>query len=174
MRYTLGSLAIVATLALPVGQAASKSTTSGSALAMLHDVAGRARHIALDAGDLDSVERNQQVLEASFLRDFELIKDEINHAGSELRQLETERASLEPWQRHALDRIEPLFASMARDETHLIEFYNEHHPYLVDPEFKSSIDQLYQESGEAATILTNYLKLAKLHDAERRLAPLAS
>ncbi len=169
MKNRLLAFASAALLAasLPVLCAERKSAGRDDAL-LLRDVADQAHRIANVSGQLQALRTAPGELRATYIADFSATRDDINIAGKELRQLDADRAALQPWQRRALDRVEPLFVSMAGNGTKLIQFYNQHWPNLLDPAFKQLVNRLRADSSQAATLLDNYFKLAKARQSERR------
>jgi len=156
-------------LTASAGSAKAKDPAS-EARATLREVAQEAHQIRANTGEMEMLDRGSSRLSASYVADFEVVKEDVNRAGKQFRALEAERASLEPWEQHALDRVEPLFASIAQSETKAIEFYNEHRPNLTDPAFKGYLEQIDKDSHRAAQILDEYFKLAKARQVESRLS----
>lgn len=168
MTTRLLNMTAAALLASGVALAGAK-TSNQPAMQLLQDVERNTRRIVVHADEMNSLERNQPFPEASFSFDFSRIKDDVNQAGATLRELEAQRATLQPWEKHALDQVEPLLASVASNESKVIQFYNEHRPYLTNPEFNGYVANIYQDSDRADKILSEYLRLAKLRSEEHRL-----
>lgn len=159
--------AALLTASLSVLNAGQKHGSRDDAM-LLRDVADEAHSIANISGQLQTLSPAADELRATYLADFAATRDDINTAGKELRRLESERASLEPWEQQALDQVEPLFVSLAKNGTKLIEIYNEHRPYLQDPNYKQLVNQVRADSSQAARLLDNYFKLEKARKSEQR------
>lgn len=157
-------LTVSASLPVAASRKDSRADTT-----LLRDVALEAHRVAYISDQLEAAYRAPTELRGTYISDLEQTRREINQAGDELRRLESDRPALTPWERQALDQVEPLLASVARNETRLILYYNEHRPNLANPEFKHLIEQVRADSRQAARLLDDYFKLDKVRKSESRI-----
>src|SRR5205823_6556467 len=135
----------------------------------LKDIQESAAMAGDQAADLMTFSENSTVSSDSHLSRLMALKDELNRAGQELRTLQAERVSLEPWERQALDKTVPLLADAAANTQKAIEYFNDNKPELWRPDYGVYVERIRRDSVDAARELKTYLSYAQTHEREERL-----
>ena len=97
------------------------------------------------------------------------MREDINRIGSELQSLDTMRDSLSPWEVKALDQTLPLMHDAADNAEKAIQTFNSDRPRLWASSYVDDTAQVSKDTDQVASILRDYLKLAKTRDREERL-----
>lgn len=95
------------------------------------------------------------------------LKDEVNKMGQDISRLETERESLAPWERQAVDKILPLLKETAASTESAIEYFNDNRSHLWTPVYRSYADRIWSDTERVDKTLKDYLKYAKAYDQEQ-------
>ena len=98
------------------------------------------------------------------------LKDDINRMGREISSLNAESGSLAPWEKQAIDKVEPLLRETAGNVQKAIEDFNQNRNDLWRADYRNSLADARQESAQIAKSLKDYLKYAKAHDQEQQLS----
>jgi hypothetical protein len=99
----------------------------------------------------------------------QLLRNETNKIGNELQTLQAERSSLSPWELKALDEVTPLFHDAAVNADQSIQLYNSDRGHLFATAYVGDTMKTSQDASRAATLLHDYVKLAKTRERESKL-----
>lgn len=124
--------------------------------------------VADTADSLADMARRQRDPRAH-LEGLDVLRADINRIGSELQTLEAERSSLSPWEDKALDRILPLMHDAAENAEKAIQAYTSDEARLWASSYVDDTARIFKDSDEVATLVRDYLKLAKTREKERRM-----
>lgn len=130
--------------------------TMQSMLASVQDV-------RVQSDQLVSLTRNTLYDPQAYAYQMEMIKSDFNHINRNLQALESERASLAPWQTRTIDAIVPMLKNASEGDTNAIAYFNANQHNLTAPSFRSDAKQIYVNSSQAGKRLDQSLKLARLH-----------
>lgn len=159
---------------------AASMMTFGIAQAKIHDIPDQARRnfhdleviafsVANYAEDIDSPTRGPRPSTVD-LDDLATMKDQINQAGKELRMLDSERSSLQPWEEQLMDQVSVLMADAARNETAALHIYNQNGSSRPLPvEFRDHVKQIKFDADKAARMLKDDLQLDKARSTEDKI-----
>lgn len=93
----------------------------------------------------------------------------INLIGSELQSLDNMRDSLSPWEAKALDQTLPLMREAADNAEKAIQTYNSDRQRLWATSYVDDTAHVFKDTDQVASMLRDYLKLAKIREREERL-----
>jgi hypothetical protein len=99
------------------------------------------------------------------------VRDHVNTLGKHLAKLKAERASAEPWQKTAIDRIGPLMADLSSDTEMVIDQLNGTNGHLNFKDYKELLEAHADESTELATLISDFVDYGR---TKERLARLTS
>jgi hypothetical protein len=109
-----------------------------------------------DAFQLGAMARSERAPE-SHLEGLAVLREDINRIGVDLQTLDAKRGSLSEWEVKALNQIMPLMQDVADNAEKAIQTY------------VGDTDTISKDAGEVATLLRNYLNLAKTQQKELQL-----
>ena len=124
--------------------------------------------LAEQAYDLEMFAQQNRDAE-SHLEGLDLMKDDINQIGKDLSHLESERASLAPWEAKAVDQIFPLMSDAASKAQSAIETYDSGRQHLWATSYPADTESVSSDAGKVASILHDYLKLKQARESETRI-----
>lgn len=159
--------AVFMLMSLPTLHATPQSTAS-EANETLKQVDFLARQLAETADGLQAISRNELDPSAN-LESIEILKDDVNKIGEELRVLNAERDSLAPWQIRALDQVTSLMSMVAENTTQAIRSYDPNPARLRLSSFFENNAAISQNAGQVANLLHDYLTLSAMRGKERRI-----
>lgn len=171
MNKTFTTILTASALTLSLAQAASRPVTE-QARESFRGVEQTARDIALQAENLEMITRDAQRLAEGQMAGLDLVRDKINHAGKELRAIDSERSALPGWEQRTLDEVAPLLADAARNETEAIRYFNDNRNRPAGPEFRGYVEQIHADSEKAAKLVNEHLRLASVKATEHQLGQL--
>ena len=105
----------------------------------------------------------------SHLEGLAVLREDINLIGSELQSLDNMRDSLSPWEAKALDKTLPLMREAADNAEKAIQTYNSDRQRLWATSYVDDTAHVFKDTDQVASILRDYLKLAKTREREERL-----
>lgn len=100
----------------------------------------------------------------------EQAKEQIDHMGKLLSQLETLRSQALPWQRRLLDRIYPESLALAHNTQAAIKFLDKNQENLIAAPYRHDVTGMYKQASRIDRTITRYETYARDHQQERRLA----
>jgi hypothetical protein len=135
---------------------------------LLKDISAAAFQTSVHAGRLESFTRipNSHSWQAHS-SELTHIKDLVNSKGKTLERLKKLRDQALPWQQRAIDRIQPLLASLADETTKAIQHINESRRWLFSPDYKEMVSNMYIQADEVRDYIAVKLDYA---EARARLA----
>ena len=143
---------------------------------LLKDISAAAFKTSVHAGRLESFVRHPNRHSwQTHAWELTQAKDLINSKGKALERLKELRSTALPWQQRAIDRIQPLLASLADETTKAIQHINQNRQWLFSPDYKEAIANMYVQADEVrdyiAVKLDHAEALAKLHEIEAQSEP---
>jgi len=137
--------------------------------AALRQTEADALKAASDAEDLERARQNILTNETDmeFLMQ---IDDDIHRLGKDVAHLESEQASLTPWEREALMKAVPLLRDAASNADQAVLFLKGNvAPTWTSKAFQSNTEKIQAGFAQAAKLLRNYLKLEDTAGREEQL-----
>jgi hypothetical protein len=90
----------------------------------------------------------------------DLLRQDMNEIGRDLRTLEAERQALPEWESQALDRVSPQLKEIARNVERSIAQFNYARNHLWTTSYRENLAAIADQAKEINHALTGYLKLA--------------
>ena len=159
--FSIASALLIA-ISLPLAQAANKKDPG----ATIQDLEQSAFDAELRADSLSVAYNLSWQTHSTYLN---ALRDDINRMGRDLRSLDDRFDSLAPWQKKAVNKVEPMLKDAAANTDHAVDFFNEHRNELWSEDYRGYITSLFDESRQIADTLKDYLKYAKAHNQEQQL-----
>jgi len=151
---------------------ASKSkdeSPSTEAQTIFEHIDAQSATIADTAFKLGEIARNP-VERESHIEGLDILREDINKIGSELRSVEAKRDSLSEWEAKALDQIVPLMNDAASNTEKAIDtFDTTPGGFFWSGSYVDDTAKVFKDADKVSTILHDYLKLEKAHEKELRL-----
>jgi hypothetical protein len=97
------------------------------------------------------------------------LRDEINAIGRGISSLDAESQSLAPWEKQAMDKVQPLLHETAADTEKAINFFNANKHELWREDYRNDVSGAFHGSEQIEKTLKDYLKFAQARDEEQRL-----
>ena len=169
--YCLTASAVLMLGSLTLAHAAPKpknESPSTEARVILEQIDASSASIADTAFRLGALVKDNRDPEAQ-LDGLDEIKTDINKVGSELQSLAAERDSLSAWEGKALDQILPLMHDAADNAEKAIQTYTSDRQRLWATSYVDDTARIYKDADQVATLLRDYLKLAKTREKESRI-----
>ena len=99
----------------------------------------------------------------------DVLKDNINKIGKDLKVLEAERGSLAAWEVQALDRIAPLMKDAADNAQNAIQTFNSDRSHLWATSYVDDTAKVAQEADKVSALIRDYRRLEKTQEKEQRI-----
>jgi hypothetical protein len=97
------------------------------------------------------------------------VREHVNTLGRQLATLKAERASAEPWQKTAIDRIAPLLSDLSSDTEMVIDQLNGTNGRLNFKDYKELLEAHADESTELATLISDFVDYGRTKERLARL-----
>jgi hypothetical protein len=169
--YPLTDSAVVMLWSLAPANAATKpknESPSTEAQVMFAQIDATSTAIAETAYNLGVMAKDQRDPQ-SHLEGLHDLREDINKVGSELQALEAERSSLSEWESKALDQILPLMQDVAGNTEKALQTFNSDRQRLWATSYVDDTATVTKEADQVATLLRDYLKLARTREKESRI-----
>jgi hypothetical protein len=169
--YPLTASAVVMLWSLASANAATKpknESPSTEAQVMFAQIDATSTAIAETAYNLGVMAKDQRDPQ-SHLEGLRDLREDINKVGSELQALEAERSSLSEWESKALDQILPLMQDVAGNTEKALQTFNSDRQRLWATSYVDDTATVTKEADQVATLLRDYLKLARTREKESRI-----
>jgi hypothetical protein len=166
--------AILIALSLPLAQAAVKVCGGVTVDELVNETLAkqtleqvrRSAAVVADEADQLRMTADSKLSPEAHLAELTALKGEVNRMGQELGSLEAERESLAPWEQQALNLVLPLFDATAANTGSAIEYFSVNKDRLWTQTYREYADRVWEDSGQIAKTLKDYLKYDKLRDQE--------
>ena len=171
---TIGTAPVSAALivfCVSIGQAASKPNDVSQAIQarnMLEQIDSLSTSIADTADELAAKTKGNPDPESPLDR-LDMLKEEVNEVGRDLRLLETERGSLTEWETQAVGQVLPLMELIAAYTNGAIETYTSNQRDLWATAFPGYAARIVEDAERVIELLDGHLKLATAREKEQRL-----
>jgi len=167
--YFLAASAVLMVWSVVPAPAAPKPESQATeAKAMFQQIDEWSADVADSAFRLSEMAKSNRDPE-SHLEGLTVLREDINRIGSELQSLDTMRDALSAWEVKALDQTLPLMHQAADNAEKAIQTYNSDRPWWWATSYVDDTAQVFKDTDQVASILRDYLKLAKTREREERL-----
>ena len=171
-KFAMG-VSLLAALAVPLAQAAAKTTRSATladeSKQTLQQIRASAVAVENEADQIRMMIARPGFSPESSLSQLLAVKDKVNRMGKEIHSLEAERGSLPVWEQRAIGQTLPLLQATAADTQGAIEYFNDNRSLLWTGTSRGYADRIYNQSSRIATTLRDYFKYDRLREREQRL-----
>jgi hypothetical protein len=165
MLITFSLSAASAAVILPGSITVTELAKETLARKALREVEASAAVIA-NAADQSRMMADPKASPESHFTELAALKSEVNRMGQEIRSLQAEGESLAPQEQRAVDKVLPLFRTVAANTENAIDYFNESRDHLWTEDYRSYADCVSRGSEQIAQILKNYVKYDKLREQE--------
>ena len=145
---------------------AGPTTEQREVSGLLKEISAGARQASVHADQLKSFVRRPYgyswKIHASELN---FARDKINAKGKALERLKELRSEAQPWQQLAIDRVQPLLASLAENTSTAIELLNEDRRNVGTPEYSDAISNMYVYADDVREMIAVKLDYAASREA---------
>jgi len=166
--FLAASTAFILWSVTPAPAAPKPESQATEAKVMFQQIDEWSADVAESAFRLSEMAKNNRDPE-SHLEGLTVMREDINRIGSELQSLDTMRDALSAWEVKALDQTLPLMHQAADNAEKAIQTFNSDRPWLWASSYVDDTAQVFKETDQVASILRDYLKLAKTREKEERL-----
>ena len=166
--FLAASAALILWSAAPAPGAPKPESQSTEAKAMFQQIDEWCADVADSAFRLSEMAKSNRDPE-SHLEGLTTMREDINRIGSELQSLDTMRDALSAWEVKALDQTLPLMHEAADNAEKAIQTYNSDRQQLWATSYVDDTAQVFKDTDQVASMLRDYLKLAKTREKEERL-----
>jgi hypothetical protein len=153
--------------------AADQMPDSEQVSELLSQVKTHAFQLKEDAGTLESFTHNAGLSWHSHAAVLTRMKEDINEAGRDLTKLEEAKKSASPWQKTAIERIQPLLKELAGNTEQAINYGNENQKRLFTEPYKDYLEANADLSSELASTISDFVDYGntkeRLDALERKL-----
>lgn len=137
---------------------------------LLKDISVAAYQTSVHAGRLESFVRFPNLYSwQTHASELTHIKDLVNSKGQTLERLKELRGQALPWQQRAVDRIQPLLASLADETKNAIQHINENRRWLFSPTYKEMVSNMYVQADEVRDYIAVKLDYAEAKEKLREV-----
>jgi hypothetical protein len=162
------ALLTVGLLLSPVMVRAIEPGDSAEITKLLTDAKAEAVELKTDSEDLDTFVKSRLSWE-SHARKIEMIKEHVNNTGKLLAKLKDAEASGAPWQRTAIQRIEPLLKELAANTETTINYLNENRSKIHFPEFRDYVKANYELATDLEALIRDFVNYGEAKEKFERL-----
>ncbi len=157
-------------LSFSAAQAANQQTISTSEIHAMTTLKGIEESAARAAEEADLLQQaGNEITADSQYEHLVALRDEINAIGRGVSSLDAESQSLAPWQKQAVDKVQPLLRETAGDTEKAIQFFNANRNELWHKDYRNDVSGAFHGSEQIEKTLKDYLKFAQTRDEEQRL-----
>jgi hypothetical protein len=169
--YSAAASVALIVFSVSLGQAASKpkdDSPAAEARTMLEQVDSWSASIA-DAADRLSMETRIPSDSQSDLEGLDILKDNVNKIGRDLRILVAGQEDLDKWESSAVDEILPLMQEVAANTEKAIETFRSDRNHLWTTAFPVETAKVFEDAAKVKALLDGHLKLATVREQEQRI-----
>ena len=149
--------------------AVSASVDSEPATKLLSDAKTMAFQVKEDAETMESFTRSDLNWE-SHATAITQIKEHINALGRQTAKLKDAKPTASPWQKAAIDRINPFMDELAGYTEAAIEHLNKHPTRLNSAEYKDYLEANADYAGDLAQMIADFVDYGKTKTRMERLS----
>ena len=154
-----------------LGQAASKSendSPTAQARTMLVQVDSWSASLA-DAADRLSMKAKLKEDPQSQVEDLDILRNDVNRIGRDLRILEAKQGSLAGWESSAVSETVPLMREIAMNTEKAIETFQSDRNHLWTTPYSEETTRVFEDAERVKELLDGHLKLAAIREQEQRI-----
>ena len=97
------------------------------------------------------------------------VKERVNALGRQVTKLKDARNTASPWQKAAIDRINPFMDELAGYTEAIIENVNKHPNLLTTPEYKDYLEANADYAGDLAAMIGDFVNYGRTKQRLQRL-----
>jgi len=147
---------------------AIESGDSAEITLLLADAKAEAVELKNDSEDLDAFVKSRLTWK-SHASKIEMIMEHVSNAGKLLAKLKDAEASGAPWQRTAIQRIEPLLNELAANIESTINCVNENSSKIHFPEFRDYVKANYELATDLEALIRDFVNYGEAKEKFERL-----
>lgn len=157
----LASLLLAAVSLSPVLQAAGTPEDSKEVSDLLSQAKTQAAQLKTDASDMESFTRLSVSWETHAAK-ISAIKDDVNKVGETVAKLNQASNTASPWQKTAIDRVNPLLQELAANTTSIIEHLNKEKGRLLNTqEHKDYLKANAELASDMSSVIADFVDYGK-------------
>jgi len=158
---TIASLLLAVAWLSPVLRATDTSEDSKEVSDLLSQARTQAAQLKDDAAKMDILAQSNMSWESQAPK-INAIRDDVNRVQKTMAKLNDASGAASPWQKTAIDRINPLLKEMADNTTSIIEHLNrEQGARLNTKEHKDYVKANAELAEEMSTMITDFVNYGK-------------
>jgi len=158
---TIASLLLAVVSLSPVLQAAGTSEDSKEVSDLLSQAKTQAAQLKSDADQMDILAQTNVSWERQANK-VNAIRNDVNNVVKTIAKLNDASDAASPWQKTAIDRINPLLKGMADNTTSIIEHMNRENGSLLNTkEHKDYVKANAELAEEMSTMITDFVNYGK-------------
>lgn len=166
----LTSLALLAAgFMVPTALKAAEAGDSAQIATLLADAKAEAVQLKDDSSDMESFVRSK-LSWVTFADKVQMIKGHVNHTGKLLVKLQDAEATGSPWQRTAIQQIEPLLKELAANTETTIAYLNENKEKIHFPPFQEYVKANYELATDLEALIRDFVNYGEAKQKYERLA----
>jgi hypothetical protein len=161
----------LALFSVSLGQAASKpkdDSPTAQARTMLVQVESWSGSLA-DTADRLSMKAKLKEDPQGQVYELDVLKNDVNKIGRDLRILEAEQGSLAGWESSAVDETLPLMREIAVNTEKAIQTFQSDRSHLWTTPYSEETTKIFEDAERAKELLDGRLKLAAVREQEQRI-----
>ncbi len=164
------NLALLATGCLLSPALLNAQTADGDrVMKLLTDVKVEAVQLKTDSEELTSITRSSKAWQ-TYAAKIDMIKEHINASGKLLTDMREAEAVADPWQKSAMDQIEPLLRELAGNTERTINYMNANQSKVHMPEFRDLAKANLTLARDLEGLIRDYVDYGNAKQTYERLA----
>jgi hypothetical protein len=163
-----GALLLAGFLGASFTMTAAENSDSEQVSKLLSEARNMAFRLKDDAETMQSFSQTKATWE-SHADAIKQVKEHINALARQLDKLKAARNIASPWQKTAIDRIDPNMDVMAMYTEGVIEYLSKHPELIGTPEYKDYIDANADFAGELAAMLGDFVEYGRAKERLQQL-----
>lgn len=136
---------------------------------LLSEAKTMAFQLKVDAQTMESFTRSNTTWESHAVAINE-IKERVNALGRQATKIREARNTAAPWQKAAIDRINPFLDELAGYTEAVIEKVNKHPKLLTTPEYKDYLEANADYAGDLASMIADFVDYGRTKDRLEHLS----
>ena len=138
-------------------------------LQLLSDAKAEALQLRNDSDELSAISRSSKAWQ-TYSAKINMIKEHVNTTGKLLTDMREAEAVADPWQKGAMNQIEPLLQELAANTDRTIKYLNENQNRVHMPEMKDLTKANLALARDPETLIGDYVDYGNAKQTYERLA----
>lgn len=136
---------------------------------LLSDAKTMAFQVKEDAEMMESYTRSNVTWQGQAVA-INQVKEHLNALGRQVAKLKEARTAASPWQKVAIDRINPFLDELAGYTEAAIEHLNKHPERLTTPEYRDYLEANADYAGDLAAMIADFVNYGNTKNRMERLS----